>query len=122
MAVTMLSAGDLLTISGDARDNVIQVTDSGGGSLNVNGTDFSGIHKLVCNLKGGADEFRYSANGVLSLSHLDLDLGIGDDFAAVALGIVVVFARRRKRRSCAIGKPNPCRGLNALPSNLENSL
>lgn len=88
LAVTMVSTGDLLTINGDAHDNVINVTDNGGGSLSVNGKAFSGIHRLICDTKGGADSFQYSATGVLSLSCLDLDLGLGDDIAVVALGVV----------------------------------
>lgn len=88
LSVTMVSTGDLLTINGDTHDNVINITDNGGGSLTVNGKGFSGIHKLICNTKGGADEFHYSATGALSLSRLDLDLGLGDDIANVALGIV----------------------------------
>lgn len=88
LSVTMVSTGDLLTINGDAHDNAINITDNGGGSLTVNGKVFSGIHKLICNTKSGADEVHYSAAGALSLSRLDIDLGLGDDIANVALGIV----------------------------------
>jgi hypothetical protein len=85
----MLNVGDFLIINGDARDNVIQVADNGGGDLIVNGNSFSGIRNLICNTKGGADEFYYSVgNGELSLSNIHLDLGAGNDVAHLNLGTV----------------------------------
>lgn len=88
-AVTILQKGKSLVLTGTADSDLIEIVDHGGGSLTVNGADYSGIEKLTIDARAGADEVYYETEGVLSLSDIEVGLGEGDDIADLQLGAVV---------------------------------
>jgi hypothetical protein len=83
-----LKLGSTLRITGDADNDLIEIVDSGGGALNVNGTDYCGIRRLTIATKGGDDEVYYEAARELSLANIQINLGLGDDIAELNLGTV----------------------------------
>jgi hypothetical protein len=77
-----------LIITGDAGDDLIEIVDNGGGTLNVNGVAYSEIDRVLINTQGGADRVSYETEGEVSISHLLLNLGSGDDVADLDYGTV----------------------------------
>ncbi len=87
-AIAVFAVDDALTIRGDAHDDLIVIEDYGGGLLNVNGTDYTGIDRITMTTLSGNDQVNFSASGTLSLSRIDLHLGRGDDVANFDFGRV----------------------------------
>jgi hypothetical protein len=88
--VAAVLSGSTLVITGDAKDNAIQVEDSTGGVLvsGLSGTlingaawqTFSGVSSLRIQMNQGNDQVYLGGIGSLTLSgSLSVDLGAGDD-------------------------------------------
>jgi hypothetical protein len=88
LATAVFELGSSLIIAGDAGDDLIEIVDNGGGTLDVNGVAYSDIDRVVINTQGGADRVSYETEGEVSISSLLLNLGWGDDVADLDYGTV----------------------------------
>lgn len=88
LAAAVFELGSSLIIAGDAGDDFVEIVDNGGGTLSVNGVDYSGIDRVLINTQGGADLVLYETEGEVSISSLQLNLGSGDDVADLDYGTV----------------------------------
>jgi hypothetical protein len=88
MAAAVFEVGSSLIIAGDAGNDLIEIVDNGGGTLSVNGVDYSEIDRVLINTQGGADRVTYETEGEVSISSLQLNLGWGDDVADLDYGTV----------------------------------
>ena len=88
LTTAIFEFGSSLIIAGDAGDDLIEIVDNGGGTLNVNGVAYSEIDRVLINTHGGADRVFYETEGEVSISYLLLNLGSGDDVADLDYGTV----------------------------------
>jgi hypothetical protein len=88
LTTAIFEFGSSLIIAGDAGDDLIEIVDNGGGTLNVNGVAHSEIDRVLINTRGGADRVSYKTEGEVSISYLLLNLGSGDDVADLDYGAV----------------------------------
>jgi hypothetical protein len=86
LSTTVLQSGGLLTITGDNQGDQVKINDNPGANITgvrANGQErlFSGVDRIVVNLKGGKDALEYfqESNRTRSLS-LTANLGSDNDF------------------------------------------
>jgi hypothetical protein len=87
-AFTVEARNRSLTITGNQEDDCIEIMDDGGGTLRVNGTKYRKVRSLAINTNAGHDRVIYRTANKFSLSSIQIDLGPGDDVAALNLGTV----------------------------------
>src|SRR5262245_4143239 len=96
-AVTAALSQGVLTLIGDAGDNVVDARDRGNGTVEVatgerddagnivivSSSTFEGVSKVQADMGAGDDIFQYLYTGNVMATDLDVTLGRGTDFALV---------------------------------------
>jgi hypothetical protein len=94
-AVTAVFQAGILSVVGDAGNNVVEVSDSGDGQVQVVGDgqtfEFSGVDEILIQTLAGDDRVSYHARSFQIISagkdtKLEIDAGTGDDLISISDG------------------------------------